>query len=70
MKIDQIFEIVQFEKLMNFQNLTLRKIKKKKNIKCYTLAYLKIINFTIWKISISQLEKLINCENNLWIMRK
>ena len=34
---DQIFEIVHFEKIMNFQNLTLKNLKKTSNV-------------TIWKI--------------------
>ena len=40
---------------MNFQNLTLK--NKKKNIKCYNLENLQIINFIIWKINILQFEK-------------
>ena len=46
LKNDQIFEIVQFKKLINFPNLTFSKIKEK-NIKCYNLENLRIINFTI-----------------------
>ena len=66
-KHDQIFEIFQFEKLMNFQNLTLKNIK---NVKCYNLENLKIINFTVWKINILQFEKWLNCANNLEIIKK
>ena len=38
MENGQIFEILQFKKIMNFQNLTLRKIKKK------------TLNVKIWQI--------------------
>ena len=65
---DQTFEIAQFDKIMNFQNLKLWKIRK--NIKYYNLVNSKIINFTIWKISILPFEKLLNYANNLWIMKK
>ena len=67
-KKDQIFEIFLFEKLMNFRNLTLK--NEKKNIICHNLENLKIINFTVWKICILQCEKLLNCANNLWVMKK
>ena len=46
---DSIFEIVQFYKLTNFQNLTDWKLKKNK--------------FTTWKINILQFEKLSNILN-------
>ena len=55
LKNDRILEINQFEKLMNFQNLTLKNKKK--------------LNVTIWKINILQFAKLLNCANNLWIMK-
>ena len=41
------YEIVQFEILTNFQNLTIRKVKKK-------------WDFTVWKINISQLKKILD----------
>ena len=44
--------------------------KLKKNIKYYNSAYLKIINFTIRKINILEFERLLNCANNLYIMKK
>ena len=44
--------------------------KLKKNIKCYNLENLKIIVFTVWKINILQFKNLLNCANNLWIMKK
>ena len=40
---DQIFEIVQFEKLTNFQNLTIWKIRKK-------MYHLENQYSTIWKL--------------------
>ena len=39
-------------------------------MECYNLRNLKIINFTVWKINILQFEKLLNCANNLWMMKK
>ena len=54
---------------MNFENLTLWKIRKK-NIKCYNLENLKIINFSVWEINILKFKNLFNCAINLWIMKK
>ena len=57
MKNDQIFEIVQFEKLTNFQNLTILKIKIKS-----------ILPFGKWIFYI--FEKLLNILNALIISKK
>ena len=54
---------------MNFQNLTLYKIRKKLNVIIWKIKKY-IINFIIWKINILQFKKLLNCANNLWIMKK
>ena len=66
--------MIEYSKLFNLKNQWIFKIyhfeNLKKNIKCYNLANLKKINFTIWKNNISQLEKLLNCANNWWIMKK
>ena len=48
---------------MNFENLTLKNLKKTLNV---TIRVIKKKNyFTIWKINILQFEKLLNCGNNL-----
>ena len=41
---------------MNFQNFTMKNLKKTLN---FTIWKLKVINFTIWKINILQFEKII-----------
>ena len=55
LKNDQIFEIVEFSKLINFQNLKLRKIKKNLllqfgKFKNNWFYHLENQYFTIWKI--------------------
>ena len=56
MEIDQLFEIVWFEKLTNFQNFTILKVKKKlhfgelKKKKICNLENFKKLSFTMWKI--------------------
>ena len=54
---DQIFRIFKFKTLTNFQNLTILKIKH-------------FFYFTIWKINISQFEKLLNILNIQIISKK
>ena len=76
----QIAIINWFQKWSNIRNFSIWKINEflkfntlknwKKQIKCYNLENLKIINFTIWKINILQVTKLLNCANNLWIIKK